>query len=541
MAASILGIVPWIEGHLVEDFSWSMKQAAAVLAVLASSALATLGRARLSSPRALSLPVVGATLLFALAGSLLEQGTFDMPTAPKAAAKGPNVILIRLDTVRADHLSIYGYSRDTTPFLKELAKEAVVFENSFSTGDFTLSSHASMFTGTYPIQHGARPDPDHFATMPLSYDAVTLTEILAKAGWRTLGVAANCVLLDPRFGIAQGFEHFDSRYRALDFPKVPPWSLRSRLHVFLHDLLPPHEFDLVFRDASALNRAAFAQLDKRDLGRPFFMFVNYMDAHAPYRPPAPFDTLYDAGAKPMDMTVHREQRADLYSGKLQLAAAERDGYMALYDGGIGYLDSQLRLFFEHLKQLGLYDDALIIITSDHGEAFGEHGTLEHGMSAYQEQVRVPLLIKRPGAHDGQRISALASGIDILPTVLAEVGLEPIKDLPGRALFGADSSVDRVIFSEHYPTLWHVTNNSKRAIHTTAAAWKNFVQLRGDDGRTERFDLGADPREEHPLESFPPEVPDLGLQLERWIAPRRLNTPRDKKRTIDALNMLGYGK
>jgi hypothetical protein len=126
-------------------------------------------------------------------------------------------------------------------------------------------------------------------------------------------------------------------------------------------------------------------------------------------------------------------------------------------------------------------------------------------------------------------------------VLAEIGLEPMKDLPGRALFGADHSADRVIFSEHYPTLWHVTNNSKRAIHTTAAVWKNFVELRGDDGRTERFDLDADPREEHPLDSFPSEVPDLGLQLESWIAPRRLDTPRDRKRTIDALNMLGYGK
>ncbi len=541
MAAPMLGIVPWLAGHVFEDSSWSMKQVVATCIVVACAALATWGRAKLASPRALSLPVVGPLLLFALAGGLPKQATFDAPALPKVAGKGPNVILITLDTVRADHLSLYGYSRETTPFLKEFAKEAAVFENSFSTGDFTLSSHASMFTGTYAIQHGARPDPDRYATMPLAYDALTLTEILAKAGWRTQAVAANCVLLDPRFGMAQGFEHFDSRYRPLVFPKVPQWSFRSRLHDFLHERLPPHEFDLVFRGASEINRQVLAALDHRDRDRPFFMFVNYMDAHAPYRPPAPFDTLYDAGAKPMNMTLHRERRAELYGGKLRLDPAERDGYMALYDGGITYVDSQLRLFFEHLKQLGLYDDALIIITSDHGEAFGEHGSMEHGMSAYQEQVRVPLLIKRPRSHDGQRVSTLASGIDILPTVLAEVGLEPMKDLPGRALFGADNSADRVVFSEHYPTLWHVTNNPKRSVHLTAAVWRNFVQIRGDDGRTERFDLGADPREEHPLESFPPEVPDLGLQLESWTAPQRLNTPRDRKRTIDALNMLGYGK
>lgn len=543
MAAALLGIVPWLAGHVFDEFSWSMKQACAALIVVGLGALLTWSRAKIASPGALSLPLVGALLAIALAGSLPKQATFDMPAPSKttSASKGPNVILITLDTVRADHLSVYGYARETTPFLKEFAKDADVFENSFSSGDFTLSSHASLFTGNYAIQHGARPDPDRYATMPLSYDALTLTEILGKAGWNTLAVAANCVLLDPRFGMAQGFEHYDSRYRAIGFPKVPQWSFRSRLHDFLHTRLAPHEFDLVFRGAAEINEKVFAQLDQRASGRPFFLFVNYMDAHAPYRPPAPFDTLYDPKAKPMNMPQHRERRADLYSGKLQLDPAEREHYTALYDGGITYLDSQLRLFFEHLKQLGLYDDALIVITSDHGEAFGEHGSMEHGMSAYQEQVRVPLLIKRPHAREGKRIGALASGIDIVPTVLAESGLATMKELPGRALFFAQAAEERVVFSEHYPTLWHVTNNPKRAIHTTAAVWKNFVELRGDDGRTERFDLGADPREEHPLDSFPPEVPDLGLQLESWIAPRRLNTPRDRKRTIDALNMLGYGK
>ena len=355
MAAPLLGIVPWLAGHVFEDLTWSMRQACAALVVAGCGALLTWSRARITAPRALSLLPVGALLAIALAGSLPKQATFDLPASNRSAGNGPNVILITLDTVRADHLSVYGYGRETTPFLEEFAADADVFDNSFSSGDFTLSSHASLFTGNYAIQHGARPDPDRYATMPLSYDALTLTEILGKAGWSTLAVAAYCVLLDPRFGMAQGFEHYDSRYRAIDFPKVPQWSFRSRLHDFLHTRMPPHEFDLVFRGAAEINEKVFAQLDKRESGRPFFLFVNYMDAHAPYRPPPPFDTLYDPHAKPMKMPLYRERRADLYSGKLQLDAAEREHYTALYDGGITYLDSQLRVFFDRLKKLGLYE------------------------------------------------------------------------------------------------------------------------------------------------------------------------------------------
>lgn len=540
-AAGLLCLVPWMVAGPLADSGWSTRQTSALACAALVAVTATLGRRWLATRRALSPLVVLGWTLACFAGAALDQGVIDDPRPGPAGARGPNVILIVLDTVRADHLSVYGYDRDTTPFLKEFAREAVVFERSTSAADFTLASHASLFTGRYPIDHGARPDPDRVISRPLSREAETLAEILALNRWWTCGVAANCVLLHPQFGVAQGFEHYDARTRRMLFPRTPPWTLRARLHDSLEPWMPRREFDVPFRNAAEINGTVLARLRERPSERPFFLFVNYMDAHMPLRPPRPFDSLFQPDTTPVDMPRFLQQKEVLYAGKGKLPESDREQYLSLYDGSIAYLDSQLEALFGQLRALGLYDDSLILVTADHGEAFGGHGTLEHGMSAYQEQVRVPLLIKRPHAREGSRSAAVASGVDVLPTVLAVLGLPLPEGLPGVPLLGATPALDRIVFSEHYPTSWHRELNPQRAVHQTAASVGGLVYLRRDHGETEIYDVDADPRQEHPLAALPPGAADLNEVLKLWVAPERKGAPGDDQRTLDALRSLGYAK
>lgn len=151
---------------------------------------------------------------------------------------------------------------------------------------------------------------------------------------------------------------------------------------------------MTHRDAAEITRAAIEPIDQRDSARPFILFLNYLDAHAPYRPP-PFDELYSPGIEPMVKDELREFREALFRGTRTLPGKMRADYEALYDGGIAYIDSQLRVLNEYLRREGLCEDALIVVTADHGEAFGEHLTLKHGSRVYQEQVRVPLLSRIP--------------------------------------------------------------------------------------------------------------------------------------------------
>jgi len=313
-----------------------------------------------------SSPAVVAALLIA-AGSLLPGGC-----APLQRRQAPPVILISIDTCRADHLGCYGASRPATPHLDRFASEALCFTQAITTVPLTLPAHSSILTGLSPLQHGVRDNLDH--RLEDTHPAVA--EILGAAGYQTAAIVGAFVL-DSRFGLARGFQHYDDR---LDGGLGDPGQINER-------------------PGGEVTRLALEWLDEAPRG-PFFLFVHYFDPHSPYAPPEPFAALY---------------RDDPYSGE------------------IAHVDAQIGRLFARLRELDLYDRSLIIVLSDHGEGLGEHGETGHGYFIYQSTMRVPLLVKPPGPPAPRRVDEPASLIDVAPTILGRAGLDPPPEMEGEDL------------------------------------------------------------------------------------------------------------
>jgi arylsulfatase A-like enzyme len=432
--------------------------------------------------------------------------------APGGASAGPPVILLLLDTVRADHLSLQGYPRPTTPHLEELAREARVFTRATSAGDMTLSTHGSLFTGKYAREHGAR----HGGTSVLPDRFDTLAELLRGRGYRSYAVVANHGYLAPFFRLDQGFDYWDSRAAA-------GWtSERYLLRSGVRELIrptsrSPHEGDRPFRSADDVHREVDALI--RRLGDRLdgaFLFVNYMDAHFPYLPPPPYDTMFPG----LDPTVtvrgmHDRRRAIALKGG-ELSMNESAHLLSQYDGAIAYLDSRLALLMERLRDIGAYDDAIVVITSDHGEAFGERGLIDHGVSVYRDQVFVPLLVKAPGAAPGPD-DRPASSVDVLPTVLEAVGLGAPEGARGRSLL-REAEPGRTVIAEHYPSELFVKGGASWGIVQRALTDGRHKLVLDAGGGTELYDVEHDPAETEDLAGRRPEtVAELAMRLSAWLA------------------------
>lgn len=250
----------------------------------------------------------------------------------------PNVILIIMDTVRADHLSIYGYERDTTPNLRKLSNTTTLYTSAIASGDMTLSTHASIFTGLYPRQHGAHffSLPDHPNGRPLAEEFHTLAEILSEKGYRTMAVVSNISFLADRFRLNQGFEYYDFRSRVPFLCKLPEFYLSRRIRDILTFFVPPEEYELFTRRADTINKEVFSLLNKREQNRaPFFLFINYMDAHWPYLPPQPFDTLYPGKIKNFGKISPRMRMTfEILKVEREITDEERCHLVSQYDGAI---------------------------------------------------------------------------------------------------------------------------------------------------------------------------------------------------------------
>jgi len=427
-----------------------------------------------------------------------------------------NVILITLDTTRSDHLSVYGYHRDTTPHLREFAREATLYTKAIAPGDMTLTSHSSIFTGMYPTKHQAHYFPDHPAGRPLDEDLVTLAELLSQQGHQSLAVVANSAYLKRTLGLNQGFRYYDDRRLVHFWSRTSDLYLQSTLRKLLTGFLSPELFEQTFRRAEEINREVFNLLRERSAERPFFLFINYMDAHSPYLPPPPFDALYPG--KVDDFTIDRFSalKKEVMSLKRDITEVERAHLISQYDGAIAYLDVKLKELFDYLKDEGLYDDTLIIVTSDHGESFGERNLVEHGSSVYQDQIHVPLIVKYPKSNLGNIIEQPVSLIDIMPTVLDLSGYEIPSSVAGRSLVEAGKDEPRLIISESFPNSryvpWHPRYRRLRR-----ALFGGVFKLRTSTREEPEFyDLREDPNEKvNSYESYNTIALDLEEQLEQW--------------------------
>jgi arylsulfatase A-like enzyme len=311
----------------------------------------------------------------------------------------PNLILISLDTLRADHVGCYGYPRPTTPTIDGIAHEGVVFERTIANSPWTLPSHASMLTGLQPRHHGVRT---HDSALPESIP--TLASELAAHGYLTMAIVNN-TYLGPRYGLDRGFERFKYVPESIGEGRV-----RSG----------KQQVDLA---TEWVNEAS---------GSPFFLFLHNYDIHSDYAPSPHFEKEFAhpyAGA----MTGTTRDLLRVRKGEIQLSRSDLQHVVDLYDAGICEIDHELARFIGFLRQTGNLDRTILVITSDHGEEFLEHGGVLHGRTMHRELLDVPLIIRGPSVPEGQRVLDLVQTSDIFPTVIELLGFDPVPSVDGTSL------------------------------------------------------------------------------------------------------------
>lgn len=517
----VLGGVLWLGGHVWKKLTTPQVVAFVLLVVALDTFLHRMpGHGRLATPAQWILVIAVATVLVrriagplgaggpwltrgaaalaaivvvlggaaVLAPGLMERRAYRM--APPAGEGRASLLVIILDTVRAASLSLYGYERPTTPELQRFAAGGVVFDRAIAPSSWTLPTHATLFTGRYL----GELDVDWLT--PLDGRYPTIAELLTRAGFAAAGFSANTGYVSHESGLARGFAHFE------DFEATAGEMIRS--NVMLRQLFERLGFgELVHvdvrgrRTAADINGAFLRWLDRRrPAARPFFAFLNYYDAHAPYDAPPPFDSLFDgpigAALKPAGPNL----------GKREIAR-----WRDQYDRSIAWIDAQLGALFRELEQRGMLDSMTVIVSSDHGEHFGEHRFMGHATTLYEPVLHVPLVVRGPGVPSGMRVQELVALRDMAATVLDLSNVENSGRVPGESLarYWRGQGQGEPIYSElgrglriapHYP-------NARSDLWSVYEADLHYIL--SSSGDEELYRVGADSLE---LENLAPAAKEL---------------------------------
>lgn len=446
-------------------------------------------------PRAIPRPLAVAVLA-ALSCALLVACNVACNRGPAPPPDRPHVLLVSLDTLRADRVGSYGHDRDTTPFLDRLAAEGTRFESAFINTHGTPPSHATLFTSLYQLSHGVSVEAgdgsvDHHLpeTLPI------LPQVLKDAGWQTVAVTGGG-FMSKEFGWQRGFDAFAEQKLEAGAERLARL-IESRLHD----------------------------------GQPIFAFLHTYEVHSPYDPPPPYPNLWgeleaevDASSAALKARSHGKKLSD----------AERESLLKLYDAGIRYTDDVLARLFERLEAAGFLEHALIVVTSDHGEEFGEHGGLLHPATLYDELVAVPLIVKGPGVPAGRVDSRLVSLIDVAPTIYGYLGVRPPRLASGIDLLAKGSPGRPQVFFQYGDLLHGVRTDQLKLIENRRT------------GQVQFFDLAIDPGEQRNLARRRPLMTEeLGKRLENWRAttPRleslRRGSEQISDEKLEELRALGY--
>ena len=390
------------------------------------------------------------------------------------------LILISIDTLRPDHLGYAGYHRDTSPAIDRLAARSLDFRNAFTHATTTLPSHATMFTSLYPSMHKAvnlqRGEGGVQFGTPLADGHTTLAEILQATGYRTAAFVEGGQL-SKHDNLGQGFEVYDVHFR-----------LDGR------DVLD-----------EILERARQWIAEHRE--EPFFCFVHSYVVHSPWTPRPPYDRMFDEGydgALPSEITA--KQAEIMNASRWPKDSPEVQHVVSLYDGEIRYMDDQLGAFLERLAEMGIDEETILVFTSDHGEEWAERGQVgRHGHSLYDELLRVPLLLRVPGV-EPHRIDRQVRLIDLAPTVLALLGIDP-GDVPFR---GENLLPDGVDSQEDLPLFCEILHNERHLAALRTGSQKVLFKLPGYQAHY--LDLEADPEEK--AERDVEDSPEAAVWLKR---------------------------
>ncbi len=495
---AIAVLLPWANFEFLPAAN-SFSSIAGSLAVTVGAAAA--GWILASFPRATFATIVLAALVANYPGSAPAGSGGG---AASIAARGkPNLLLILVDTLRADHLGVYGYDRPTSPRMDGLALQGIRFDRVVAQASWTKPSVASLFTGRYVHDHGVIRSLD-----ALGDDLPTLAQLLDEAGYRTAAFSAN-PWITPEFHFDRGFDEFESG-RAMGPQLTNLYRTVRRGESLLNraGLRMPIS-GWVFRWAGRGNSgnaerdegqaaSVVEWLQNVDRTKPFFLYVHMIGPHDPYDPPEEFSKAFARSSmKAPRLPPPRVQTT--FDRAAELAPSKLERLIDQYDGAIAHVDSLIGRMVEQLSDSGLADDTIVILTADHGEEFYEHGNWRHGNQVYDEVVRVPLVIRVPGGEGGEVRHDPAMLVDILPTALGLLGVDggdEIAALDGRALFPEPASTDQVTFSEHW---WFAGGKYvAQAVSRSGGKFHRTV----DEGRgresEEFYDLREDSGERHNL-------------------------------------------
>lgn len=447
-------------------------------------------------------------------GKLLE------PDKYLSRLKTNNIILISIDTLNPKHLRCYGYERETSPALDQLVAESVLFASVFSQAPKTSESHMTMFTSLYPSVHKIRNWNTYRGGYSLDHRALTLTEILKNAGYATAAFTGGGNV-EGSIGFSHGFDVYDN-----------------------HDQLWERSFQWLHQHHQ----------------QKVFLFLHTFKVHSPYLPPPPYNSMFDPeyAGRMLDSKeeldqLHAQQggafpgyHALFWSLVDKSNPREVAHLVALYDGGIRFMDEQLMgALLKKLRALGIYDDTLIIFTSDHGEEFLEHGGFLH-KELYDEHLQVPLVIKFPqGAHRGMTVTEQVRTIDLMPTILEYLGLPAPEMAQGKSILPLldKEEMELPAFAERIEI--SDTPDMKKMIRTPKWKYIHWPTL----GTHELYDLAADPGEQKNLyDQLPEEREEFQAEIDAWMKANasRGESLRARKndfdeKTIAKLRSLGYVK
>ncbi|MFB3813075.1 MAG: sulfatase-like hydrolase/transferase [Terriglobales bacterium] len=423
-------------------------------------------------------------VLFCCTLVLLPMCAGAAPRARPSKPAPPNVVIITIDTLRADHVGCYGYKNVRTPNFDFLAADGVRLERAYTPVPITLPAHTVMFTGTYPMQNGMRD----FSGNKLNAQQPTLASVLQERGYAT-GAVVGAAVLDSRFGLNRGFDFY---YDHFDFNRL--------LETNLDAMERPGNLvaDEVLKWLAASHR------------KPFLLWMHLYDPHHPYRPPAPYAEEYKSQP---------------------------------YDGEIAFADAQVGRLLTFLRQKGLYDHTLIVLAGDHGEGLGEHGEKTHGFFIYNSTLHVPLIFKMPaGQRTLKQVAQPVSLVDLLPTVLDALNLPALKEVQGRSvlplLTGKSKAPGSALYAESFLPRLHFNWSELRGLQTG-----NYRFI--DAPKPELYDLSNDPRELNNLyEQRPALAAELGSRLRQVITTHTPGQELAEKTPLDPalmerLKSLGY--
>jgi arylsulfatase A-like enzyme len=436
-----------------------------------------------------ALAAIAALVAVATVGDVLSRTRESRALAalPTVQSETPNVLLIILDTVRAASMSFMGYPRVTTPEIARAASQGTTFDNAYSVAPWTLPSHAGIFTARYPSALSAD------WTVPLDDQQPTLAEVFVQGGYVTAGFTANNFYTSWESGLTRGFVHYEDYRRTWKQVLLSTTFLQTNFFwAIAHDLRPSNiarelaRLDLRTRPMwtgdrkpAALVGSDFLEWESSRGKRPFFAFLNLYDAHLPYDPPDDWSLKF--AAKPTDLDR--------------------------YDGAIGYMDHEVGRVLNELGRRGILDNTVVIITSDHGEAFGEHGLYEHGNSLYRHELHVPLVVRYPArAPAGHRVTAPVSLRDMGATLFDLTGLRTSRPFGGSSLaasWGVGGASPSAVVAEVSAGI-----NSEPSAPVSRGAMRSLIDstahyIRNGDGVEELYAYRDDPGEVHDIARINP--------------------------------------